>query len=125
MLLGTSSSTSMLPRATSGSMMIARATEAASAVLLGGLTSRPKMKRPTMIEGRPFIRSRVRRIGPAKRLLENSVRKSAMRTPSGAAITVAMVTISIVPTSAGATPVGAPVKMKSRLIAPMPRATTV
>ena len=83
------------------------------------------MKRPTMIEGRPFIRSRVRRIGPAKRLLENSVRKSAMRTPSGAAITVAMVTISIVPTSAGATPVGALVKMKSRLIAPMPRATTV
>ncbi len=87
MLFGTSSSTSWLPRAISGSMMIASAIEPAKPVCcLLGSTSRPKTKRPTMIEGRPFIRSSVSRIGPAIRLPAYSVRKSAIRTPSGIAI---------------------------------------
>ena len=60
-----------------------------------------------MIEGRPFIRSSVSRIGPAARLPANSVRKSAIRTPSGIAITVAIATITAVPTSSGPIPVGA------------------
>ena len=43
-----------------------------------------------MIEGRPFIRSRVSRIARGQRSPANSVRKSAIRTPIGIAIAVAM-----------------------------------
>ena len=50
------------PRAISGSMMIASATEAGEPDCCLWLTSRPKTKSPMMIEGRPFIRSSVSRI---------------------------------------------------------------
>jgi hypothetical protein len=64
-----------------------------------------------MIDGRPFIRSSVSWIGAATRLDANSVRKSAVRTPIGSAIAVAIPTRIPDPTISGAIP--PPVSPKS------------
>ncbi len=83
------------------------------------------MKRPMMIEGRPFIRSSVSRTRWAPRPPAYSVRKRATRTPIGIAIAVPMPTMMAVPTSSGPIPSGAPLIRKSRSRALAPRVTTV
>ena len=81
-------------------------------------TSRPKTKRPMMIEGRPFIRSSVSRIGAADAAAgelgqverdQDPERHRDQRSRSA--------TIRPVPTIAGPIPVGAPLVRKSRLSA--------
>ena len=109
---GTSASTSIVARATSGSMMIASAKPPANALwwcpqpTIGTsvFTISVKTKMPITIDGKPFRTSSQSLICSPSRRGANSLTKIAVRTPNGSASTVAMPTSSMLPTSAGATP---------------------
>src|SRR6266536_596644 len=64
----------------------------------------PKTKMPMTIEGSPFIRSTTSWIGARTRGEANSWRKTAMQTPTGSAIAVAIPTRIAEPTISGAIP---------------------
>ena len=103
-LRGTISSTSCVARATIGSIRMARANAPKIALCPRPTTSRPKTKMPTMIAGTPFRTSSTTRrltetLGPAY-----SDMKIATRMLHGIAITIAMPTMSALPTSASAIP---------------------
>ena len=97
---GTSSSTSSVARAISGSITIERPTDAAIALWPLPTTSRPKMKMP--IDDRRHAGQHVQRsrIVSATCGGANSVLKIAISTPTGTAISVAMPVMISVPTIA-------------------------
>ena len=103
-LRGTISSTSCVARATMGSISTASENAPKIALWPRPTTSKPKTKMPTTIAGTPFrtsstIRSATETRGPAY-----SDMKMATRMLNGIAITIAMPTTRMLPTSASAIP---------------------
>ncbi len=127
-LLGTSSSTSWLPRAISGSMMIASATEPAKPdCCVCGFDEQAEDEEADDDRGQAVhqVERQPDRPPPSGSRRTRSGR-AAISTPIGIAIAVAIATIiGRCRRSSGPIPVGAALMMKSRLIAPAPRATTV
>ena len=89
-----------------GSMMIASATEPAKPDCVWvALTIRPKTKRPTMIEGKAVHHVEGELDPACQAAFAELGQVEGDEIPIGAAISVAIATISAVPTSAGADPV--------------------
>ena len=127
----------MVARATSGSIITARANPPASALwwlphpTTGSLTftSSANTKMPITIDGNPFRTSSHSRTWSPIRGGANSLTKMAVNTPNGRAISVAIATRIRLPTRAGATPPPEPKSTgpfvkKSRLSACTPREKT-
>ena len=103
-LRGTISSTSCVARATIGSISTASENAPKIALWPRPTTSSPKTKMPTTIAGTPFRTSRTIRSATETRGPAYSDMKIATRMLIGIAITIAMPTISALPTRASAMP---------------------
>ena len=129
---GTRTSTSIVARATSGSIRQASANAPAQPLWPRPTTIRPKTKIPITIAGTPFSTSSTRLTAVRIAGGANSIRYTATRMPTGSAIKVARPTSTNEPAKALASPCftgpnangTGPFVIRSRLSAPAPRFAT-